>query len=273
MGEKNLLKEERRNRILSMLKEQGILKSTELSDLFNVTPETIRKDLEYLDEQGFLKRTFGGAIISSGSDNAVPNEIFDPSVDLRNISHESEKKEIGKFAASLVSYGDTIVLDSSTTTLQLAKFLPEDYEIVVITNALVTLNELSRKKGITVISVGGYYRQKSTSFLGSMSLKNLESFNINKAFMSGNAFSIEKGLMDPNEQEAEFKAKMAEVAQESLLLIDSSKFGRMAPITTCPARVFSTIVSDRNLPDSEVDRLKNLRFKVYRCLDDIINSR
>jgi DeoR family transcriptional regulator, aga operon transcriptional repressor len=265
MGEKNLLKEERRNRILSMLKEQGTLKNTELSDLFNVTPETIRKDLEYLDEQGFLKRTFGGAIISSGSDNADSNEIFDPSVDLRNISHELEKKEIGKFAASMVSYGDTIVLDSSTTTLQLAKFLPEDSEIVVITNALVTLNELSRKKGITVISVGGYFRQKSTSYLGSMSLKNLENFNINKAFMSGNAFTAEKGLMDPNELEAEFKRKMIEVAQESMLMIDSSKFGRMAPITTCTANAFSTVISDRNLSDAEVEKLKRLNMRIYRC--------
>jgi DeoR family transcriptional regulator, aga operon transcriptional repressor len=267
-GEENLLKEERRNRILAMLKEQGTLKSTELGGIFAVTPETIRKDLEYLDEQGLLKRTFGGAIVLSGGETPAPGEVFDPSVDLRNISHEKEKREIGKFAASLVAQGDTIVLDSSTTTLQLAKFLPEDSDIVVITNALFIINELVRKKGITVISVGGYYRPKSTSFLGSMSLKNLENFNINKAFMSGNAFSVEKGLMDPNEQEAEFKLKMIEVAQESLLLIDSSKFGRMAPITTCPAKAFSTLVSDRNLPDSEVDKLEKLQFKVYRCSND-----
>jgi DeoR family transcriptional regulator, aga operon transcriptional repressor len=265
MGDKNLLKEERRNRILSMLKEKGTLKSSELSDIFNVTLETIRKDMEFLDEQGLLKRTFGGAIVAAGSESSVVSDIFDPSVDLRNIAHEIEKVEIGKFAASMVSPGETIVMDSSTTTLQMVRFLPENSDIVVITNALVTLNELSRKKGITVIAVGGYFRLKSTSFLGSMAMKNLENFNINKAFMSGNAFSVEKGLMDPNEQEAEFKRKMIEVAGESVLLIDSSKFGHMAPITTCSVAAFSTVISDKGLPDSEVNKLEKLNLKVYRC--------
>jgi len=259
-----MLKEERRRRIMELLFDSKCLKSSELSEIFNVSQETIRKDLEYLDESGLLKRTFGGALSVSADYNSNSLDIIDPSLEDRTVAKQMEKDDIARFAATLIEPKDTIVLDSSTTTLQLVKYLPEDQDIVVITNALVTLNELVRKKGITVISLGGYYRVKSTSFLGLMSLSNLENFNINKAFMSGNAFSVEKGLMDPNEQEAEIKRKMSAMSQESILLIDSSKFTRMAPITTSPIKVFSTIITNKELPGTEALKIENMGLKVYR---------
>jgi len=258
-----LLKEERRNMILSLMREYKSISSVELSKKLNVTQETIRKDLNYLDKNGLLKRTFGGAMPIPSTDDGF--DIQDPSFELRKISNFKEKDAIGKFAASLIEPKDTIVLDASTTTLQMVKYIPEDMDIVVITNAFSVLCELVKKEGVSIISVGGYYRKSSTSFLGSITLKALESYNINKAFLSGNSVSVEKGLMDPIEQEADFKRKMVEVAEKSILLAGHSKFGRIAPFSDCQITAFDTVVSDINLSDEIVKKLENLSIKVYRA--------
>jgi DeoR family fructose operon transcriptional repressor len=131
----------------------------------------------------------------------------------------------------------------------------------VITNALFILCEIVKKKGINIISVGGSYRSLSTSFLGSVAVQNLDNFNINKAFLSGNAFSLERGLMDPNELEPAFKRKMIEVAQQSFLLIDHTKLNKIAPFTVCEATVFDAIVTDSGIEDSYRQRLKESGIK------------
>ncbi len=258
-----MIKDERQRRILELLAKSKSVKSADLSEMFEVSQETIRKDLEAMDEDGLLKRTFGGAMAIPGVSAGSP-DVSDPSLEDRNITNLREKEDIGRFAASLIEPKDTIVLDSSTTTLKMVQYIPENYEITAITNALATINELVRKKGVTVISTGGYYRPQSTSFLGTMSLNNLDGFNINKAFMSGNAFSVEQGVMDPNEQEAEMKRRMIQKSRESILLIDSTKYARMAPITTCGLASFSTIVSDSKLPEPEVHRIEALGIKLFR---------
>ncbi len=257
-----MLKEERRNRILSLLQENNSITSIEFSKTLNVSQETIRKDLNYLDENGLLKRTFGGAMPVSVSNSEADNS--DPSFELRKISNYAEKDAIGKFAATLIEPRDTIFLDASTTTLQMVKYLPEDMDIIVITNALSVICELVKKEGISIISVGGYYRKLSTSFLGSTALSVLGNYNINKAFLSGNSVSIEIGLTDPAEPEADFKRKIVEISQKSILLSDHTKFGKIALFTDCPITVFKTVVSDKNLPDEFVESLEKLKIKVYR---------
>lgn len=257
-----MLKEERRNIILSLVQENTSITSIELSKKLNVSQETIRKDLNYLDKNGLLKRTFGGAMPISITNPEV--DISDPSFEMRKISYYAEKDAIGKFAATLIEPRDTIFIDASTTTLQMVKYLPEDMNIVVITNAFSVLCELVKKEGISIISVGGYYRKLSTSFLGSSALNVLENYNINKAFLSGNSVSIEIGLTDPVEPEADFKRKIVEISQKSILLSDHTKFGKVALFTDCPITEFDTVISDSNLPDDFVHSLENLKIKVYR---------
>lgn len=261
--ERALLKEERQSRIVELLKASKSLKSSELSEKFGVTEETIRKDLEYLAQMGLIKRTFGGAMAIPET-KGVSDDIIDPPFEIRNISHKREKEQIGKLAASLIEYRDTIVLDASSTNLQVAKYMPENMEIVVISNALSILCELAKKHGITMISVGGTYRAKSTSFLGSIAEANLENFNINKAFLSGKAVSTVKGLMDTNEQEADFKRKMIQIANEAILVADHSKFDQIAYHTVCPITAFSMVISDRKIPDKSVEELKALNIGVLK---------
>lgn len=214
-----------------------------------------------LDNKKLLKRTFGGAISIESSNNGF--DVLDPSFEMRKISNLKEKDAIAQFAATLIEPKDTIILDASTTTLQMVKYIPEDMDIVVITNSFSVLCELVKKKGISIISVGGYYRKLSTSFLGSTALKNLDNYNINKSFISGKCVSIEKGLMDPIEQEADLKNKMVEVAEISILLVDHSKFGKIAPISDCPITAFEAVVSDNALQHDIIEKLKNMNIKVY----------
>ena len=255
-----MFKEERRNKIVSLLNKNKNITTASLSKTLNVSQETIRKDLSYLDDIGLLKKTFGGAM----SIPSINEEIMDPSLDLREKTYLKEKEAIGKLAATFLEPKDTIVLDASTTTLQMVKYIPDDMDIVVITNSFSVLCELVKKAGISIISVGGYYRKHSTSFLGSTALKALESYNINKAFLSGKAVTVDKGLMDPVEQEADFKRKMVEVAEKSILLADNSKFGKIAPFSDCPIQSFDTVVSDKNLSDETVEKLEKLNITVYR---------
>lgn len=256
-----MLKEQRQRQILELLKTKQAVSSAELCSTFAVTHETVRKDLDALARRGLLERTFGGAMAAPAPTSQTP--------DLPAASRQTEnieaKRAIGRHAATLIAPGDTVVLDSSTTTLELAKCIPENREIVVITNALLVLCELAGKKGVSLISVGGHYRQLSASFLGAVAEANLGQYNVNKAFLSGNAFSPAKGLMDPNEIEPEFKRRMIAAARESILLVDHTKFDRIAPFTVCPATAFGTIVSDAGLADSHLRALKKLGRAVIRC--------
>lgn len=256
-----MLKEERRAMILSLLKDSSSITSIELSRIFDTTRETIRKDLNYLNSAGLLKRTFGGAMQIPASDKA--SDSLDPSFELRKKTNSKTKEAIAKFAATLIEPKDTIILDSSTTTLQMVKYIPEKMEITVITNSFYTLYELVKKRDISVISIGGHYRKLSTSFLGTHSIKALDSYNINKAFLSGNSVSVERGLMDPVEQEADYKRKIIEVAERSILLADHSKFERISTFSDFPLTVFDTMISDSSLDEEYIQRIKNLNIQVY----------
>lgn len=247
-----MLKDERRRRILELLAEGGSLSSHQVSQAFGVSHETIRKDLGWLEAEGKLRRTFGGALPLEDA----PREAADPTLAYRNVANRPAKDAIARYAAGLIQPGDTVVLDSSTTTLQMVKHIPQNRDIVVVTNALATLNELAGREGIGVVALGGTYRARSTSFLGRMAAENLSHFNISRAFVSGNAFDAEAGLTDPNEQEAEIKRAMVAAARHACLLVDATKFGRMAAITTCAAGAFEAIITDGALPAAKAEALR-----------------
>jgi DeoR family transcriptional regulator of aga operon len=243
-----------------MLKQYTTVSSSNLYKTFNVTQETIRKDLEFLEKKKMLRRIYGGAILTSDKDSLANRG--DLPFDSRKIENYEEKDAIGKMAASMVEPQDTIVLDASTTTLQMVKYLPEDQNITVITNAFSVLCELTKKKGIHIICLGGSYRSRSTSFLGSVAVRNLETYNINKAFISCEGVSIERGTMESIEQETEVKKQMIEKADNSVLLVDSGKFSKIAPLSSFAISVFSTVITDNRLPKSIMDRLESLKIHV-----------
>lgn len=237
-----MLPEARREQILAYVKNRKNATSEELSKNFRVTEETIRKDLNFLSDKGLVIRTFGGA---------MTKEDYDPPLAQRTISNFEEKRLIAETASSFINDRDSVVLDAGSTTIELAKCIQENSEVVVVTNSLEIINILSKAQGVNVISTGGQLRTKSMSFQGQLTEYSITNYNIQKAFISAKGIGLEEGVMDTNETEANIKRKMIETAKEITLLADYSKFSKIAHVTVCPINKINRIITD-NKADPEV---------------------
>lgn len=237
-------KEARREKILDLINSTKMVTSEELSKLFNVTEETIRKDLTYLSEQGHIIRTFGGATIKDDSDQPLVQ---------RSIQYYVEKEQIARQAVKLILDKDLIVMDAGSTITVLARHIRPQSNVVALTNSLEIMNVLSKVEGVTVISTGGKLRTKSMSFQGINAERSIGLCNLQKAFVSCEAVDLQKGVMDANEAEAQVKMRMIEEAREVYLLADHSKFQSIAHITTCKIEEITAIITDSGI-DPEIVR-------------------
>jgi DeoR family transcriptional regulator of aga operon len=246
----------RRAYILSRLEAEGQLGIRELSALCRVSEVTIRNDLNHLAAKNLLIRTRGGAIkqIPVGLD-------FKLSVKARQ--HQEEKQRIGRRAAKIIMDGETIILDSGTTTLEIAKNLSGFNDLTVITNALNIAGHLSNYKNIKVIILGGYLRENSLSLVGPMAEKSLQNYFCDKVFLGVDGFDSKYGISTPNIEEAYLNRLMIEVAKESIVVTDSSKFGRRSFAFIAPISKINSLVTDQGLPQDENILLTNAGIKVY----------
>ena len=244
----------RRKKIVEIIKEHGKISCIDLSRIFKVTPETIRRDLAYLQDQGLLIRTPGGA--------AANIELNLLSVELRKQEHFEHKLAIARKAASFICDKDVIFLDAGTTVCLMCEFLPQDKEIFVVTNSAECISKLSDKENITLIALGGILHRKTMAFTGEHAVNTLQSFAINKTFISALAVSEKFGVLDSNADEALLNRLSIEKASKTFLLVDSSKFGKIAYINVCPIDFLSTIITDSRLDAGIVDTLKELSLNV-----------
>lgn len=229
---------ERKNEILAILqKDQRVLVS-ELSQKYEVTEETIRRDLEKLEKEGFVKKTYGGAVLNTNTSVDLPLRI-------REKTNKKEKQIIAKIVAGLIEDGNTIVLDSSSTSLMVAKNLKQLKNLTVITNSVEVLLELAGAKGITVISTGGTLRDASLSLVGRNAENTLKNFNVDKAVLSCKGISMEKGITESNEAEAEIKNRMRECAKTMILAIDSTKFDFISFVRGIELKSGDIVVTDK----------------------------
>ena len=235
---------ERRQRILELVQKSRSVTNEELLKEFEVTKETIRKDLNALAEKRHIVRTFGGAIV---------RDDYDPSFEQRLISNLEEKRQIAKEAVGYIKPNDIIAFDSSSTTFELANLLSGDQELVVITNALKVMNVLAKYNSITAICTGGILRSRSLSFQGEAAKNTINTYNIDKAFVSAKALDFEKGIMDSNEGEADIKRLMLEKAKDVTMMVDHDKLTHMAHVTVCPAsrinRIITSALADAGILD------------------------
>ncbi|MEH7436475.1 DeoR/GlpR family DNA-binding transcription regulator [Neobacillus drentensis] len=235
-----MLVADRQKKIVELVNERLSIRVTELSKLFSVTEETIRRDLEKLEKENLLMRSHGGAV-------SIEKNQLEISYLEREITNATEKKEIAKEAVNLIEAGDQIVLDASTTAWYVAKELP-DMPLTVLTNSIKVAIELSRKEQIKVISTGGTLLSQSLSYVGPLAERSLGIYHVNKAFLSCKGVHLEKGLSDSNEFQALLKKQMMEIADETILMVDTSKFGTRAFSHIGP---LSTV--DCILVDSKID--------------------
>jgi DeoR family transcriptional regulator of aga operon/DeoR family fructose operon transcriptional repressor len=208
----------RHRRILQLLENEGNVKVDNLSERFEVSQVTIRKDLAELEEQGLLQRTYGGAVYSHRS-------RFNVSF-LEKLRIEAPRKDaIAQLALNYIHEGDTIVLDAGSTTLSLARALQGRLRsLYVITNSVPAALELSRA-GYEILLIGGQVRNHSLALIGPVAVKTLESFHADRAFLGTSGITLSHGHSTPNLLDAEVKQAMMRSADETYVLTDSSKFG------------------------------------------------
>jgi DeoR/GlpR family transcriptional regulator of sugar metabolism len=217
-AEPSLSMDERRDTIVDFLKKQTKISVEELSDRLRVSQVTIRKDLDILEKRGLIERSHGNAIFSQQSRF---NVAFLEKLQLQ----AREKDVIAKAAAGYVHEGDSIILDSGTTTLSLAKALVGRFKsLFVITNSVPAALELT-KAGYDILLVGGQVRKHSLSLIGPWAVKSLESYHADRAFMGTSGITLAHGFSTPDSLDAQMKQTMIRIADKAYILTDSSKFG------------------------------------------------
>ena len=239
---------ERRQLIMDKIKQDKKVYVSELSQLFRVTEETVRRDLEKLEGDTLLRRSYGGAVLNE--QKASEDLSF-----LKRSTINSETKEyIAQKAQNLISDGDTIMVDSSTTCLALLHHLQNHQDITIITNSIRLAYDFSTSP-FRIISTGGSLRANSMALTGSATCTALERYYADIALISCKGIHEQLGVMESNEEESVVKQVMLAQAKKSLLLIDSSKFDKTAFVKTCELSAIDTLVTDKRPEDSWLETL------------------
>lgn len=231
---------ERQEHIAQIVAEHGRARVAELVLRFGVSSVTIRKDLVALETRQRLLRTHGGAI-------AVERSRPEPAFDLRERLQPTEKARIGATAAALVRDGDSIVMDASTTVLAVARRLRARggwTELTVITNGLRLASELAGSPGVTVLMLGGRVRWEALSVVGQLGDGLFDRINVQRAFVGAAGFSLEAGLTDATDEEAQIKRTMVTAAREVIAVVDHTKWDRAAFATFCRMDDLDVVVTD-----------------------------
>ncbi|PKM68286.1 MAG: DeoR/GlpR transcriptional regulator [Firmicutes bacterium HGW-Firmicutes-2] len=234
---------ERRKEIAQIIKKEKAVRVNQLSEQFDVTEETVRRDLEKLENEGILKRTYGGAVL----DNLVSDDL--PYTDREKVNMD-QKRLIAKYASQLVDEGETIFIDASTSALEVIKQVDPRIHITVITNSLNAIHQLNQYSHINLIGVGGNLNDQTFSFEGPMTARFIDHYYADKIFFSVKGISKERGLMDSRESLAELKSHMIANSKEVILVIDASKFNRSALIRIIETGAVDTVITEFSLDKS-----------------------
>ncbi|KPV43057.1 DeoR/GlpR family DNA-binding transcription regulator [Alicyclobacillus ferrooxydans] len=235
-----MFSDERKAMIVAYLSEHRRLTVAEVAAHLDVSETTIRRDLHELEHQGLLRRTHGGAV-------GLEVAGFEPSVQEKSHRFAPEKSRIATRAQQFIRPGDTVLLDSGTTTLEIAKALP-DIPITVVTNSLAISAEMAQREKVSVVMLGGELRKTTGAFVGPFAERMLGQVNVDKLFLGMNGIDIDRGLTTVNAIEASTKKAMIASAREVFLVTDFSKFDQVYLVTVGDLGVIDTLICDSPLP-------------------------
>jgi DeoR/GlpR family transcriptional regulator of sugar metabolism len=247
---------QRRNEIITMIRKQRTIKVADLMRDYKVSIETIRRDLEYLEKKGFLRRVYGGAVL-----HGLYGE--EPEYENREIINYPQKRAIGKKAAEFINDGDTLFIDVGTTIMEVAKELRWKKNLTVITNATLIAHELINHEGCRVILLGGELRKGELSVSGYLSDSNIQHFYANKALLGVGGITPETGITDYKVQEANLRRLMIEHSNEVIAAADYSKFGVIAMNHSCPIEKINILVTDWTTPAKVIADYRTRGLTVY----------
>jgi DeoR family transcriptional regulator, aga operon transcriptional repressor len=248
--------------ILTALQQSGRVSVDMLSEQLDVSVVTIRRDLDALEQKGLLQRTHGGAV-------SIEPLFYEPFRRDRSFMAQveraaEEKRRIGRAAAALVTPGETIALTPGTTTTEVIRGLPMNYNITVVTNTVNVAMELSKRKDVYVFVTGGHLHGEWFSLVGSAALKSLENMLINTMFIGADGMDANWGASCFNADEAELNSTMMRLARRRVGVVDSKKLGVVANWRICNANDLNILVTDTNALDSAIEPFQKLGIDVMR---------
>jgi DeoR/GlpR family transcriptional regulator of sugar metabolism len=244
-----MMAEERRTQILQIIRSAGRVRVNGLATRFNTSAVTIRSDLNDLHQRGLVLRSHGGAVL--------PDTILRESpVHERLKAHSEEKRRIGAMAATLINNGETIILDSGTTTLEIARQIKKKAGLQVITNGVNIAAELLDARDVQVFIVGGTVRGESASISGHFTEEMFEQFSADKLFLSGAGCDLDFGVSGANLEETMVNRAMIRIAREIILVADSSKFSKRSMSRIAPFSQIDTVISNTSLDEEVQEKLR-----------------
>lgn len=246
---------ERHQHILSRLKKQGSVSVVDLCNELTVSSVTIRKDLKILEDRELLFRTHGGGTL-------INPYTTDRPVTEKAMIRSNEKSGIGETAAQLIEPNDCVLIASGTTVLSLAKNIHPQGNLTVVTSALNVAMELVHHPSIEVIQLPGIIRKTSSSVTGNYAEEMLNNFSFSKLFLGVDGIDLEFGLTTTNMMEAQVNKKMIAASQKTIVLADSSKFGKRGFGRICGLEDIEQVITDSNISEHMVETLKGIGIEV-----------
>lgn len=240
-----MLATQRREKILELLREDGSAKVIKLAKIFKVSEVTVRQDLEKLEKDGFIQREHGGAFLKNVEDSV---KSFIP----LNKDNLDKKEIIGKMAADLIETGDIIILDSGSTTTEIAKNLVGRKGITVITNALNIALLLGAEQGIEIIVTGGEFKPPTLSLTGQKAASFFDDIHVDKLFLASAGISLKSGLTYPSISDIVVKKAMIDAADVTYLVADSSKIGKNSFASLGALSLIDYIITNDDIDENQL---------------------
>ena len=253
-----MLAMDRRNLILERVQQESSVKVSDLAAEFGVTEETIRRDLEKLEAEGYVTRTYGGAVL-------VQNNTTDLSIHVRETQNVEGKRRIAAKVAEMIEDGDTLMVDSSTTAMFAVRSLRNHSNITMITNSVRIPIEVATQENINIIVTGGTLRPGIMSLVGNVTEEALKHYYVDKALIGCKAMDLSEGTFEPHEQEAVIKRTMKQNARMVIMVADHTKFGKRSFVRTLALSEIDVLVTDEPLPESAERSLASagVRVRMY----------
>lgn len=249
---------ERREIILNYLQDNGSITVEEIAERLDVTPATIRRDLNYLEENNQITRTFGGAVVKSGLVEEV--EMLK-----KQATYQQEKRRIAEAVMEFIEQGQTIILDAGTTNMEIAKVLVKtELNLNIVTNDVLIAVYLMDKETITVHCTGGTVQSKVGACLGDSAMQFLKNINGDIAFVGASAVDAARGISSPSIDKAALKRQFIEASKKKILVTDHSKFGKSSFAKVCNLDEFHLIVTDTGLNDEIFHEIEALGVTIER---------
>ena len=246
---------DRHAQLIGLLKERGYCSVVEMSQLLNVSPMTIRRDLHMLHEKQIAEVTHGGARFSA-------SKRIEPDFDIRTHEHLAEKQAIGKLAAErFIEEGDVVGIDSGSTTLEIVRNLP-NIPLTIVTHSLAAANVVAQNKRYSLIVLGGILQHEANCLCGPQAIAALQTLYINKLFLSTSGLVAPDGLSCNNLADAEVKQALISSSRQTILCMDSSKVGRAYLARFATLNDIDTLITDNGISDESREAIERQQIRI-----------